>query len=882
MRSYVRVFWNVRDSFISVRVKSRKSHASNHKSSHDNSHRCGRANEWLMVVLKSTFTALINGIAIRWRLFDKTPYGVGSNDCLFNSRVIKRWVWEGGIGDEREREREREIERCCGGETGDPCENPPTNGIVRRDSQLGKSGDPAGDLTQFALVGDEWANRSSTVAPLSGEFTLKLITVVQWPDSRLPLTVFDSGQGRSWSFTCGNSAGRSRWSVGFLGDLPFPPPFHSGAAPYGHLSPFLLALKTSLLRAARISSLAHFTSVGFSHFRFVSGDSVTPVEKSVPEIFGTFLIPIVTAKRRLTQLTGQLPFTRRGQECTERETATNKDTNYEKFCKKVISKIEISAHGPIRGRWCRHGFWVMPVISEGGGGVYEAIFSGKRKVQSCTVQRYGGNTAQLARRSDKALKVRVSVARIAASLPDLGCGFHSTLKAREVCCHWDRTELDSSEIVYETCVKFDLTAACLNCWGPLSRGKGGGAYKSALLQTRATGTTGNTKASLLLGYDCKLTLERAKSQKELGNGNISICDMYTMRWDVIKGTALSKYGLPLKHLARHADERGARKRGLASPIHERRKYLSDRAGISRCAEPKKPPARGPGFQSYFQPTRRERGFACALCARAQQSQNAMPSFSRVQPTVLISCRSTSAGLSGDRFEAKFAASSAFHARGRGFEAQDALAQNKSGLAVLGTRPFVLHKYVYVDALGRRLPPTKTDRAPFPAKRLSNLRMKEPCRAMPLVNRLSQGFPFPSRSFIPPPSPLYTVAGYKGDTATPHQIVVTSSRKALASSSFQYLRKGNHARRHASRQRGIGQPWPAIGAMTTSLSVPIVKTITKKDLVKTAIDNEKPSRQETTNVTETPCKTAVFLCFEHGVRSKQEMACWDVGEAAGDG
>ncbi|KAJ8898458.1 hypothetical protein PR048_003818 [Dryococelus australis] len=30
------------------------------------------------------------------------------------------------------------------------------------------------------------------------------------------------------------------------------------------------------------------------------------------------------------------------------------------------------------------------------------------------------------------------------------------------------------------------------------------------------------------------------------------------------------------------------------------------------------------------------------------------------------------------------------------------------------------------------------------------------------------------------------------------------------------REGNHARRHASRQRGIGQPWPAIGAMTTSL------------------------------------------------------------------
>ncbi|KAJ8881180.1 hypothetical protein PR048_017653 [Dryococelus australis] len=40
----------------------------------------------------------------------------------------------------------------------------------------------------------------------------------------------------------------------------------------------------------------------------------------------------------------------------------------------------------------------------------------------CTVQRYDGNTARLARRSDEALGVRVSVARIASSLFDLGRG----------------------------------------------------------------------------------------------------------------------------------------------------------------------------------------------------------------------------------------------------------------------------------------------------------------------------------------------------------------------------------------------------------------------------------------------------------------------------
>ncbi|KAJ8888795.1 hypothetical protein PR048_008287 [Dryococelus australis] len=45
-------------------------------------------------------------------------------------------------------------------------------------------------------------------------------------------------------FACGNRAGRCRWSAGFLGDLPFPPPFHSGVASYSPKSPSL-ALKTS-------------------------------------------------------------------------------------------------------------------------------------------------------------------------------------------------------------------------------------------------------------------------------------------------------------------------------------------------------------------------------------------------------------------------------------------------------------------------------------------------------------------------------------------------------------------------------------------------------------------------------------------------------------
>ncbi|KAJ8895580.1 hypothetical protein PR048_000916 [Dryococelus australis] len=59
---------------------------------------------------------------------------------------------------------------------------------------------------------------------------------------------------------------RCHWLVGFLADLPFPPPLHSSAAPYSLKSPSS-ALKTSLLRAAQISSL-HFTS--FSHILSLS------------------------------------------------------------------------------------------------------------------------------------------------------------------------------------------------------------------------------------------------------------------------------------------------------------------------------------------------------------------------------------------------------------------------------------------------------------------------------------------------------------------------------------------------------------------------------------------------------------------------------------
>ncbi|KAJ8865951.1 hypothetical protein PR048_033474 [Dryococelus australis] len=43
----------------------------------------------------------------------------------------------------------------------------------------------------------------------------------------------------------------------FLGDLPFPPPLHSGVAPHSHRFTLIGSLKTSLSRAAQISSLTH-------------------------------------------------------------------------------------------------------------------------------------------------------------------------------------------------------------------------------------------------------------------------------------------------------------------------------------------------------------------------------------------------------------------------------------------------------------------------------------------------------------------------------------------------------------------------------------------------------------------------------------------------
>ncbi|KAJ8879930.1 hypothetical protein PR048_020551 [Dryococelus australis] len=59
-------------------------------------------------------------------------------------------------------------------------------------------------------------------------------------------------------FSCGNRAGRCRWSSGFSRESPVSPlDFRSGAAPYSPQSP-TSALKTSILRAVQISSLTKY------------------------------------------------------------------------------------------------------------------------------------------------------------------------------------------------------------------------------------------------------------------------------------------------------------------------------------------------------------------------------------------------------------------------------------------------------------------------------------------------------------------------------------------------------------------------------------------------------------------------------------------------
>ncbi|KAJ8878268.1 hypothetical protein PR048_018845 [Dryococelus australis] len=125
-----------------------------------------------------------------------------------------------------------------GGETGDPRENPPTSGNVLYDSHVRNTGsNHARNRTRFAEVGGDQANHY-TAAGSEGAMVAERL-------ARSPPI----------------KANRVQSPAGFLGDLPFLPPIHSCAAPYS-LQSGSSALKTSLLRAAQISSLIHSLIIG--------------------------------------------------------------------------------------------------------------------------------------------------------------------------------------------------------------------------------------------------------------------------------------------------------------------------------------------------------------------------------------------------------------------------------------------------------------------------------------------------------------------------------------------------------------------------------------------------------------------------------------------
>ncbi|KAJ8875968.1 hypothetical protein PR048_023876 [Dryococelus australis] len=146
--------------------------------------------------------------------------------------------------------------------TGDPRENPPTGSIIRHDSYMRKSwGDPRRESTA-----GEWSNQYTTAAPrMFPKEHLSAVIRVGIGHSRFSKLL---GATVAERLVCSpptkairaqspvGSPGRCRWSAGFLGDRPLPPPIHSGAAPHSFQSPSS-ALKTLMLTAAQISSLSH-------------------------------------------------------------------------------------------------------------------------------------------------------------------------------------------------------------------------------------------------------------------------------------------------------------------------------------------------------------------------------------------------------------------------------------------------------------------------------------------------------------------------------------------------------------------------------------------------------------------------------------------------
>ncbi|KAJ8889356.1 hypothetical protein PR048_008855 [Dryococelus australis] len=104
-------------------------------------------------------------------------------------------------------------------------------------------------LRREKLVWCGWPQHNSQRSRPQGETTLQharrhILASPACCSIRLPcqISLATSFHGsRSRNFACGNRCGRCRWSVGFLGNVQFPPPLHSGAASYSprftHIGP---------------------------------------------------------------------------------------------------------------------------------------------------------------------------------------------------------------------------------------------------------------------------------------------------------------------------------------------------------------------------------------------------------------------------------------------------------------------------------------------------------------------------------------------------------------------------------------------------------------------------------------------------------------------
>ncbi|KAJ8878167.1 hypothetical protein PR048_022634 [Dryococelus australis] len=119
-----------------------------------------------------------------------------------------------------------------------PCDSPPLVVSLVEITAIARSHKDLQDNVATACLGE-----TENCVPILQLSETKDVVV------RLLASHFD----KPGSIIARNVTGRCCWPAGFLGELPFPPPVHSGAAPY-LISPSL-ALKTSMFGAAQISRL---------------------------------------------------------------------------------------------------------------------------------------------------------------------------------------------------------------------------------------------------------------------------------------------------------------------------------------------------------------------------------------------------------------------------------------------------------------------------------------------------------------------------------------------------------------------------------------------------------------------------------------------------